>query len=210
MTNVKKYILNKQTTKETRYPDGEIKKEVVTETTTSIKRNTEPDYIKIYTNMWCEFNEIPISLRPLMLELVMRMSYADVQDKDGGQIVSTGGYVRDTICEKLKWGESMYNQGLAGLVKSGAIRRIKRGFYQVNPHYAGRGEWAFNPRFNRGGVENIIAKFDFKNHAVETKFIHKKSNNNQNINQQVISAVPQESEEIEGQMNLDDYTEVAQ
>ena len=136
-------------------------RKTVQESTHKIEPTGEPDYIKIYTKMWCEFNQIPNKWRDLFFELVTRMSYANI-DTTKSQIVATGGPTREAICRALGWKANMYQKGLRALCDVGAIRKCNRGFYQISPMYAGRGEWKYNPKLQRGGVENLKATFDFK------------------------------------------------
>ena len=126
------------------------------------QRNEEPDFIKLYTKVWCEFNEIPIAYRNLFLELITRMSYCNSTDLDNSQIVFTGVPVSTQIMKALGWKKNMFQKGLKVLCDCGAIKRINRGVYQVNPSYAGRGQWKYNPRLAQGGVEDLVATFDFK------------------------------------------------
>lgn len=142
-----------------------------TETTTKIERVVEPNYIKLYTRIWCEFNGIPRAYRSLFLELAMRMTYCSIDDLKHAQIVSTGEPYKSEIMHTLGWKVSMYNTGLRVLCDCGAIRRVGRGVYQINPLYAGKGEWKYNPRLRRGGVEDLVAKFNFKTGEVETQII---------------------------------------
>lgn len=140
------------------------------EKTKKVEISTEPDYIKLYTNMWCEFNEIPGVHRPLFLELVCRMSYCDKGDLPHSQIVATGGPFADSICRSLGWtSHESLKKGLRALLKCNAIKRVGRGFYQINPSYAGRGEWKYNPRLDRGGIEDLVATFRFKDGEVKTE-----------------------------------------
>lgn len=141
------------------------------EKTVKIEHSNEPDYIKLYTNMWCEFNEIPNQWRLLFFELVTRMTYANSSDPKNSQIVATGGMIRDAICKSLGWKQNMYQKGLKALKDVGAIKQRSKGFYQVNPSYAGKGEWKYNPRLKRGGVEDLIATFNFKDKTVESEII---------------------------------------
>ncbi len=138
-------------------------------TTQKIERNTEPDYIKIYTKMWCEFNQIPLAYRDLFFELTCNMTYCNASDLNHSQLVYTGKPWSDVIMNKLGWKKAMYQRGLAELCKCNAIKKISRGVYQINPNYAGRGEWKYNPKLNRGGVENLVATFNYKAGTVETK-----------------------------------------
>lgn len=152
------------------YPDGtsETKER---ETTQRIERNSEPDYIKLYTRMWCEFNEIPNQWRELFLQLAQHMSYCDKSQLQFSQIVATGGPIKSSITKALGIGDRQYQKGLAALVEAGALKKISRGYYQVNPTYASKGEWKYNPRLNRGGVEDLVATFRFKDKKVETDFV---------------------------------------
>lgn len=154
-------------------------KEVTTkkELIKNIEGNNEPDYIKIYTKMWCEFNQIPLKYRDLFLALAMRMSYASI-DKTGdiinygGQLVNTGVPWRDDIIAECGWTSAVsLKKGLKALCDCNAIKRIARGVYQINPSYAGRGHWKYNPKQAQGGIENLITTFNFKNQTVNTQIL---------------------------------------
>lgn len=150
--------------------DADGREETTTkETTRSIQRNTEPDYIKLYTKMWAEFNGIPVPYRDLFLELVTRMTYCNSRDLENSQLVNTGRPWSDSIMAALGWKQRMYQKGLRALCDCGAIRQVSRGVYQINPQYAGRGEWKYNPRLERGGVEDLVATFNFTAGTVNTK-----------------------------------------
>ena len=150
--------------------DGNITQSSVI-TTTNIQKNNEPDYIKLYTNMWCEFNDIPMPYRELFLQLVVRMTYCNSNNLNGSQLVNTGKPWSDDIMAVLKWKKAMYQRGLKVLCECNAIRKVGRGVYQINPEYAGKGEWKYNPRLERGGVEDLVAKFNFKDKSVDTKIV---------------------------------------
>ena len=152
------------------YADGTTES-THSEKTTAIKRNDEPDFIKLYTKMWCEFNNIPDAYRNLFLELVARMTYCNSCDLDKSQLVNTGKPWSDGIMKALHWKNAMYQRGLKALCDCNAIKKINRGVYQINPQYAGKGEWKYNPRLNRGGVEDLIAVFKFKDKKVETQIV---------------------------------------
>ena len=142
------------------------------ETITKLHRSDEPDYIKLYTRLWAEFNDIPIAYRELFLQLVLRMSYADATTKSGGQIVFTSEPNASDIKKVLNWSSrEMYQKGLNALVKCNAIKRVARGAYQINPSYADKGEWKFNPRLKHGGIEDLTATFNFKKKTVDTKIV---------------------------------------
>ena len=164
-----KFITKVETRTETDSDGNE--KTTKLEKSTELSRNNEPDYIKIYTRMWAEFNGVPNAYRDLFLQLAMRMTYCNSSDLDNAQIVYTGKPFSENIMSTLNWKIDMYNKGLKELVKSGAIKRVARGVYQINPQYAGKGEWKYNPRLERGGIEDLIATFSFKDKKVSTKII---------------------------------------
>lgn len=164
-------IISDTKTKEKYDSDGNLLEAEKTSFTRNIGRSEEPDYIKIYTRMWCEFNEIPAAYRELFLQLITRMSYCNSANLSRSQIVYTGKPISDDIMNELNWKKSMYQKGLKALVDFGAIRKISRGVYQISPHYAGKGEWKYNPKYDRGGIEDLIATFNFRKGTVNTKIL---------------------------------------
>ena len=145
---------------------------ITTDTTeTSYIKDSEPDYIKLYTKTWCEFNQIPNAYRELFLQLAMRMTYCSASDLKHSQLVYTGKPFCNEIMQELHWKENMYRKGLKALTEAGAIKRIARGVYQINPSYAGRGAWKYNPTLKQGGVKDLIATFDFKHGTVDTTIV---------------------------------------
>lgn len=172
------YILDSTKEITTRIDEDGNEQTTIVEKTKKRERSTEPDYIKLYTSMWCEFNQIPLRARPLFLELVVRMGYADKSSRAGGQLVGTGGPVMSDICEKLgsdgkPLTRSTYQKYLKDLVNCGAIIPISRGYYQISGDYAGKGEWRYNPMLKRGGVEELTTTFRMKSDGmkVETNII---------------------------------------
>lgn len=167
------------------------------ETTKKIEKIQEPDYIKIYTAMWCEYNQIPQVWRDLFLQLALRMTYCKIQGRqsgEGGQLVNVGKPFGDDICRSMGWKvkdktSNQLMQGLRELCKCNAIKKINRGVYQINPQYAGKGEWKYNPNAQRGGVENLIAHFNFKNGTVETKIDWADDGTNNPMNEEMKKAL---------------------
>lgn len=130
------------------------------ESTSKIERSSEPDYIKLYTQTWCEFNGIPDKWRELFLQLALRMSYASAVNPTGGQTVTVYGMTSDALAAACGWkNKRTLRSGLKALCDCGAIRNVGRAVYQINPEYAGRGEWKYNPHLQRGGVEDLVATF---------------------------------------------------
>lgn len=196
------------------------------ERTSKVKRSEEPDYIKLYTQTWCEFNQIPLRLRDLFLELAIRMSYADSSSPEESQSVYTGKPVSTAIMKSLNLKTSTYNQYLRELADCGAIRRVSRGVYQVNPNYAGRGQWKYNPNLGSGGIEDLKATFNFVNKTVETEIVWADDkNSNSSLDQAyreggledstlktttITPKKPLVEEEIEGQVAIEDYQSASQ
>lgn len=149
--------------------DGNI---TVTTKETSYRKDSEPDYIKLYTKVWCEFNEIPVAYRNFFLELVQRMTYCNSENLENSQIVFTGTPVKEEIMHKVGWkSANMYQKALKKLCDCNAIKKVARSVYQINPSYAGKGAWKYNPREHQGGVKDLIAKFSFKDKLVHTEII---------------------------------------
>lgn len=155
------------------------------EKTFKIERTVEPEYIKLYTKMWCEFNQIPEGCRDLFLALVCRMTYCNIRDKvyKGGQIVITHSPICDDIMQSLGIKKARYQRILKELCNCNAIRQIKRGVYQINPSYAGKGEWKYNPKLDQGGIENLIATFNCKESTVDTQIIWADDGTNTALNE---------------------------
>lgn len=195
------------------------------EKTSTIAKSDEPDYIKLYTKTWCEFNKIPLRLRDLFLELIVRMSYADSSSPEESQIVFTGKPTSTAIMKSLDLKQSTYNQYLRELRECKAIRQVSRGVYQINPQYAGRGQWKYNPTLKSGGISDLKATFDFVKGTVETKIIWgddknaddpiTKQNREHGLGNSVLKSTeikPNQQEEIqpqlEGQQEIHDYNDV--
>ena len=66
---------------QTRIDENGDEQTTIKRTTSKIERSSEPDYIKLYTKMWCEFNQIPNVYRPLFFELISNMTYCHVRYK---------------------------------------------------------------------------------------------------------------------------------
>jgi hypothetical protein len=85
--------------------------------------------------------------------------------------VYAGKPFSDDIQDVLGIGVRQYQKGLKVLCDCNALKKVSRGVYQVNPTYAGRGEWKYNPKLNRGGVEDLVATFNFATGEVNTKIV---------------------------------------
>ena len=154
------------------------------EKTSKMEQSTEPDYIKVYTDMWCSYNRIPLKWRELFLQLAIRMSYANTSTPAESQTVVLYGLITDTITKACGWTDKRTTrQGIKALCDCGAIRRIARATYQINPSYAGRGQWKYNPRLASGGIEDLVTTFRFKDHTVDTRIVWADDGKDSPINQ---------------------------
>lgn len=69
----------------------------------TIKKDQEPDYIKIYTRMWFDFKQFPTKYRELFLQLAIRMSYCNAIKPNQSQVVAVIGVIKDEIMEACGW-----------------------------------------------------------------------------------------------------------
>lgn len=209
--------------------DGNITTSTL-EKTNKLTKSDEPDYIKLYTKTWCEFNKIPLRLRDVFLELVVRMSYADSSSPAESQIVFTGKPTSTAIMKALDLKQSTYNQYLRELRECKAIRQVSRGVYQINPNYAGRGQWKYNPTLKSGGISDLKAEFDFVKGTVKTKIVWgddknaddpiTKANRENGLSDTVLKSADykvseqsqqqneQPQQQIEGQQEINDYNNI--
>lgn len=159
MANIEKYEYIEQITDQ----DGKVISEKTTLKTKRIIKSREPDYIKLYIDTWQEGdkNKIPVSCRLLFLELATRMGYCDADDFKHSQLVTTGAPYQDDIMKALGWtNRDSLQKGLRALCDCNAIRCVSRGTYQVNPRYAAKGQWKYNPRVSRSSLDDFMDYFD--------------------------------------------------
>lgn len=137
-------------TKTIDFTSGEITEQ---QEITHIKKSVEPNYIKLYINTLLTFKDLPKSLNPILIELLGYMSYANSEDKNGGQKIYINASMKKEIMEKLGLKMNTIDKALGNFVKSNIFKRIDIGVYQVNPHLFGKGEWR--------EISSIRANFDF-------------------------------------------------
>lgn len=137
---------------------GEIIKQEVT-----YKQGVEPPFIKIYLDCLINFKGLSKSLNPILLEFLKYMSYANVADNNGGQIIYLNAEMKRRIAESTNKSVKRIEQAITGFVKSGIFKRIATGTYQVNAEYFGKGNWS--------DIKNIRATFDFGAGTVYSEII---------------------------------------
>lgn len=140
----------------TNYTTGEVIEE---QETKQIKKSVEPNYIKLYLTTLLAFKDLPKTLNPILLEFLNHMSYANNNDKDGGQKIYTNASMKKDIADKLGMKVNTLDKALGTFVSSGLFKRVGTGTYQVNPFMFGKGEWK--------DISAIRAIFDFNTGEVD-------------------------------------------
>ena len=120
---------------------------------TVYKTQTEPEYVKLYIDCILTVKGLRKGLNPIFLAFLPYMSYADIGDQGGGQVIFVNKAMKDIIAKKLNLGIDSINKALSEFTKVGMFKRLTVGTYQVNPNIVGKGEWK--------DIKNIRATFDF-------------------------------------------------
>lgn len=158
---------------------GEVVSTQETTKTTNYKKNTEEEYIKIYTKMICVFQDLPAECAPLMIALASLMSYANAEDTEhfGGQLVGITQLVREQIQQQLGISKATFFKHIKRLEDANIIRKVggsRSATWQVNPNYFGKGLWEFNPKYGYGGIKDLRATFNFADKTVKTEIEYAK------------------------------------
>ena len=105
--------------------------------------------------------KLPAAYRFLFFILAARMGYCDSDDLAHSQLVITGEPYRDEILEIMGWSDrDSLQKGLRALCECNAIRKVSRGCYQINPRFASKGQWKYNPRIPQSNVEGLKKYYD--------------------------------------------------
>lgn len=121
----------------------------------------EPPYVKLYIDCVLTLKGLQKGLNPILLALLKRMTYANLNDVDGGQLLFINKPFKELVAKEISVSVKRVEQAITEFVKTGIIRRIQVGLYQVNPDIAGRGEWK--------DIQNIRATIDFKAQKIKAK-----------------------------------------
>jgi len=81
------------------------------------------------------------------------MSYASVNDGNGGQIIYVNAHMKKIIAESAGLKIDRINKILTKFVKFNVFKRIAIGTYQGNPNLFGKSDWK--------DIKSIRATFDF-------------------------------------------------
>lgn len=104
---------------------------------------------------------LPAAYRFLFFILAARMCYCDSDDLAHSQLVMTGEPFATEIRDIMGWGNrDSLMKGLRALCECNAIRKVSRGCYQINPRFASKGQWLYNPRIPQSNVEGLKKYYD--------------------------------------------------
>ena len=104
---------------------------------------------------------LPAAYRFLFFVLAARMGYCDSDDLAHSQLVMTGEPYREEIMEIMGWtNRDSLMKGLRALCECNIIRKVSRGCYQINPRFASKGQWLYNPRIPQSNVEGLKKYYD--------------------------------------------------
>lgn len=148
-------------------PDGTVS-ETKDSVIKAVSRENQPDFIILYTTVWCECNDIPSRYRELFLQLAFHMSFVNSDDIDRSQLVDVSGPHKLDILEALNWKEQALRKGLKALCDCNAIIRrtdFGKSWYQINPSYAARGAWSVK---NGIGIKDFKIHFDMLSRSLQT------------------------------------------
>lgn len=154
------YIHTKQTID---YSSGEITYE---ENKISKKKSVEPPFVKLYLDCLLTYKDLSKSLNPILGEFLKYMSYANMSENQGGQIIYLNAEIKRQIAKATGKTVKRIEQALTDFVKTNVFKRIATSTYQVNADLFGRGEWK--------DISNIRATFNFATGKVNTKIEKRK------------------------------------
>lgn len=124
-----------------------------TTTSATMVLGKEPNYVKVYLDTVLTFKDVSKSLNPILFEFLKYMSYANIQDNTGGQIIFVNKIMKKVVANSTKVTIKRVEQAITQFVKAGIFKRVGMGTYQVNPNIFGKGDWK--------DIKKIRATFDF-------------------------------------------------
>ncbi len=124
-------IVYSEMTRTVDYETGVVNEE---ERTKVVRLPQEPPYVKMYIDDLAAVLNLPIGVRGVLYALVQRIDY------DG--IITLGSTSKKKIAERLTLTIGTFDNYLTKLVKTGVLKRIGRGEFEVNPYLFARGDWA--------------------------------------------------------------------
>ena len=135
--------------------------EVVREKHT-LQYKKEPAFVKLYLDclgVFIDNSGMTKSLNDMLIEVLKNVTYAS-----DDQIVILNAYTKERICKATKKSQIRLEKAITTWVDNRVLIRVGRGVYRLNPFIFGKGEWR--------DIENLRAKFDYKNGTVTTEIDH--------------------------------------
>ena len=102
---------------------------------------TDPSYVKWYTGCVSKVPALKNGLPGVFCMLLPYIKYADAEDDFGGMYVMVDKTLKSRIAEQLEISFNRVEHTLHDLTKSGVLKRVCMGRYQVNPYIMGKGAW---------------------------------------------------------------------
>lgn len=126
--------------------DGDTGEVIRTETDTTMRFPSEPEFVKLYVKDILYLKDMPQACNKVLLSLLAKAKYADrttINSSDaGGLVVSMSGYDRKQLMQETGFMRmSSFNNVLTQLVKGNLLIRLGTGTYQLNPYLFGKGNW---------------------------------------------------------------------
>lgn len=125
-----KTILKQEVTEVQNSETGEVIEKSVTHT---VRIESEPSFVKLYTKDMCKLNDVPKSANKVLNALLERTNYEN-------QIV-LAAHTKKVICDELEIKRPSLDNAILKLVKSELILRVGRGVFSLNPYVFGKGKW---------------------------------------------------------------------
>ncbi len=107
---------------------------VTSQTTTSkIKVDKEPNYVKLYLDDICLLNNLPKTSSAILNELLLCSNYNNE--------ISLSRGIKNRIAKDLDVTNGHLDNTISKLSKFGILKKIDVGLYVLNPFIFGRGNW---------------------------------------------------------------------
>lgn len=124
---------------------GEIKR--ILAENESFNKETEPPYVKIYTDCQLVFNQLNTALSPYIIAFGRHMTYANFNNPHFRCTVRTDELTRKDVARVVGVSDRQVQNAIKELISSEVFIPIeiegkrKRGLYFVNPWVMAKGEW---------------------------------------------------------------------
>jgi len=123
-------IVQLETKTEVDYETGEVTKQSHSKV---INLPQEPPYVKMYIDDVGKLLDVPPGPRTVLYQLVRKLDY------DG--FISLTPAARERIADACQIGVATMSNYLTSLCKTGILRHVGRGEYEMNPNLFARGDW---------------------------------------------------------------------